>query len=518
MLYKYIIPQSVIEKQRCIIKYTSLKLLRQIPICHLMQIKIIPLCLMVFVLSQSSCKKLIEVDPPSSNINAANVFNNDATAISVITSIYSSMSNGGNFTGNASLSVFAGLSADELTLFGGVTNLNLIDHYRNSLSVNNGTGSESWSYYTYIQVCNSAIEGLHKSNNLTPSIKDELLGEAKFMRAFFYFYLVNIFGEVPLVVSTDYKVNASLENVHRDQLYEQIIMDLKDAKELLSENYLDGTLLKTSLDRIRPNKSVATALLARVYLYNGDWVNAEAQSSELINNISMFSLNTLSNAFLKASLGNKEAIWQLQPVIKGWNTEDAYTFIIPSTGPSNVNGRNGNPVFLSNNLLNSFESLDQRKTNGSWIERITVNNITYYYPYKYRSASLNATVTEYLMVFRLAEQYLIRAEARANLGNSTGAVSDLDKIRQRAKLPVYNGPTTQDPLLTAILHERQVELFTEWGHRWFDIKRTGTVDAIMSNVTPLKANGAVWQSFQKYYPIPLSDIGINPNLSQTPGY
>ena len=126
------------------------------------------------------------------------------------------------------------------------------------------------------------------------------------------------------------------------------------------------------------------------------------------------------------------------------------------------------------------------------------------------------------MVLRLGEQYLIRAEARARLGsNLSGAIGDLDKIRSRAGLPLIattNPGITQPALIDKIMHERQVELFSEFGHRWFDLKRTNTVDAVMNVVTPLKAAGAPWQPYQALYPIPITELQKAPNLTQNPGY
>src|SRR5438552_17436425 len=113
------------------------------------------------------------------------------------------------------------------------------------------------------------------------------------------------------------------------------------------------------------------------------------------------------------------------------------------------------------------------------------------------------------MYLRLAEQYLIRAEARTQENNISSAQTDLNVIRSRAGL----GPVTASDkasLLAAILHERQVELFTEWGHRWFDIKRTGTVDATMTVVTSQK--GGTWNTNQQWYPIPQSELQNDVNL------
>ena len=114
---------------------------------------------------------------------------------------------------------------------------------------------------------------------------------------------------------------------------------------------------------------------------------------------------------------------------------------------------------------------------------------------------------------------MIQAEARAQQDNFAGALNDLNTIRSRAGL----GPvTTSDKttLLNAILHERQVELFMELGHRWFDLKRTGKIDEVMNIATPIKSNGAnTWQSYQQLYPIPYnSDLTKAPNLTQNEGY
>jgi hypothetical protein len=248
--------------------------------------------------------------------------------------------------------------------------------------------------------------------------------------------------------------------------------------------------------------------LARAYLYNEDWANAEKQASELIANSASFSLSTMDQAFLRAGLNNNEAIWQLQTVVNYPGSFDASVFIIPSTGPSEQN-----PVILSNDLLHSFENGDLRKTN--WVSSVKVDTTTYYYPYKFKVQEVDAGTSEYKMMFRLAEQYLIRAEARVQLGEPDGA-DDLNKIRTRAGLPNYSGSTDKNSLLTAILHERQVELFSEWGHRWLDLKRTKTIDAVMTPACVRK--GGIWASYKQLYPVPILDIQKDPNLTQNTGY
>jgi hypothetical protein len=347
---------------------------------------------------------------------------------------------------------------------------------------------------------------LEYSEKLTPAVKQQLLGEAKFIRAFCYFYLVNNFGNVPLALTTDYKLNTSMSRNPEAEVYSQMINDLKEAEETLSSNFLNGNLrtYATNAERVRPTKWAAAALLARVYLYTKDYANAEIQSTLVINNTAQFNLSPLNGAFLK---NNKEAIWQLQPTTTGWNTEDARVFVI-NRAPGN-----SKPVYLDSNLVKAFEANDARKVN--WIKDTTIEGEKYFFPYKYRSATLNSQVTEYFMVLRLAEQYLIRAEARAQLNDIGGAQTDLNTIRTRAGLPGTNA-TNIASLLAAIMQERRIELFSELGHRWYDLKRTNSLNSVMAIATPLK--GGTWEITDELYPLPLLEIERNINLTQNFGY
>ena len=112
----------------------------------------------------------------------------------------------------------------------------------------------------------------------------------------------------------------------------------------------------------------------------------------------------------------------------------------------------------------------------------------------------------------MAEQYLIRSEARIQQGNLAGGIQDLNTIRNRAGLSNFN-LTDKNSLLTAVLHERQVELFTEWGHRWFDLKRTNNATNVLNAV-----KGAGWQPFDTLYPVPQVEIQNNGRIVQNAGY
>lgn len=477
-------------------------------------------CLPLFLLLAAGCKKWIEVPAPVTSINTENVYANNATAAAVLTGIYAQISYDDEGQSNGfitDISVCAALSADELTLYD-MNNPSYQPFYVNNLNSETSTPLFWNNIYPIIFQANSAIEGLNTSSGLNPAAKQQLLGEAYFVRAWCFFYLANLYGDVPLTLTTDYKTNESLGRSPKAQVFQQIIADLKQAQTLLSKNYLDATVLNQTSARVRPTVWAADALLAKVYLYDADlgntseFTDAYNQSSAVIANSTLFGLDPLNQAFLANST---ETIWSLQPVnnvAPDFNTGEGALFVLPSTGP---NALGNYPVYLSNNVVQAFEPGDQRFTN--WVNSVTVGSTTYYYPYKYKAGAAATSTTENIMVLRLGEQYLIRAEAEANGagGGISAAIADLNTIRTRAGLP---GTTATDKtsLLTAIMHERQVELFTEWGNRWFDLQRSGTINTVMDTVAPQK--GGTWSSYKALYPVPETDLLLDNQLKQNTGY
>lgn len=455
-----------------------------------------------------SCKKYVNVGTPSTLLTADAVFSQDATATAVITQVYADMANSSMISGYSSMSAILGLCSDELAVLDGQTTTGLLSSYNNNISTSNGPSY--WGYYSYIYTANTVISGVNQyGETLTPAVKLQLLGEAKFVRAFCYFYLVNLYGDVPLATTTNYTINAFLPKTDKNLVYDQIIQDLTDAEQLLSSGYLDVSLTKASTERIRPTKWAAKALLARVYLYVKDYAKADQKVSNILDSSSLYRLTSLDSVFFKNSA---EAIWQLQPVTTGINTNEAMVFILPSSGPTTSSGY---PYFLDTLLVNSIYNGDKRKS--KWMNNIVVSGMTYYYPWKYKATTTGSgSVSEYAMVLRLAECFLISAEARARLGDVQGALGRLNAVRSRASvLNVVN--LNQQQLLDTILHEKQIELFSESGHRWLDLKRTGRVDSVMNIVTPLKGTYS-WRSYQQLLPIPAGELIYNTNLIQNTGY
>jgi len=451
----------------------------------------------------TGCKKLVTVGPPSTSLVTTSVFNNDANAIAAQLGVYANLNQSG-------YEATTGVSSDEMTSF--ATDQTDADIYHNNLNAQNEAGAFFWSsLYTYIYQENAILENAAASTGMSSRVKQLQTGEALFMRAWFYFQLVNMYGDVPLVLSTDYTKTSILPRTPVANVYQQMITDLTTAQGLLSPTYIDGADNTGSTDRVRPTTWAADALLARVYLYKGDYANAAKQASLVIANsgYSLLSTANINNVF---KMNSSEAIWQLMPPSTQLYTNEGQFFILKGP-PFSSGGLNGG-ITISPQLLAAFEPNDARKTN--WIGTFVSGGVTYYFPYKYKASNTATSLTEYSMVLRLAEQYLIRAEAEANNSDPSDAVNDLNMIRNRAGLPNYLGATDVVSLNTAIMHERQVELFTE-EHRWFDLKRTKTIDAVMGVVTPQKGGGS-WNSFQQLYPLLVTDLQFNPNLVQNPGY
>ncbi|MBO9632881.1 MAG: RagB/SusD family nutrient uptake outer membrane protein [Chitinophagaceae bacterium] len=463
------------------------------------------------IIAISGCKKFVTIDPPFTSTSAETVFKNDVTATAALTGIYMQLIDITIRPDNAitAVTVDGGLSSDELVavpeIGGGVTNEMVF--YANQLTPVRGAMNEWRDTYNKIYEVNAALEGLDASTVLTPAVKQQLTGEAKFLRGFFYFYLVNLYGGVPMPLTTNYKVNNLLPRSSTDNVYTQIIKDLTDAGNLLSDSYLGGDARTPTNERVRPSKAAAQALLARVYLYHKDYVNAEVFASKVIDNKTLYGITSLDSAFLK---NNMEAIWQLSPVYSGaygQTQEGRYFVISPST-----NSFFGAPTELSKELLNSFESGDQRRV--KWVGYGLAKGTWRYFPNKYKNGFDNVPVLEYSMIIRLAEQYLIRAEARAMQNKISDAQQDIDVIRGRAGL---SGTTANDQasLMAAIMQERRVEYFAEWGHRWFDLKRRNLADAVIGAIKM-----GNWQTTDQLYPIPQIEIDKNPSLKgqQNPGY
>ncbi len=454
----------------------------------------IGLCALVFL---CACEDFVELDPPNSRVVSNVVFQSDDLALSAMEGVYHRLFNITGFASGSAHSVtsLTGLASDEFDLYNTLIYSTLPDFRQNEIAIANTSNLNLWSSaYNTIYQTNAILEGISASEGLTENTKRQLEGEARFVRAFSYFYLVNLFGDVPLVTSTDYDINALIPRSPSSDIYKFIIEDLNVSRTLLDDTYRDS-------ERTHPNALAATTLLSRVYLYLEDWEQAGDLATEVIDATGNYTLLTdLNQVFLANS---QESIWQIAPVGSTGQTYEGNTFIlfVPNFFLT--------PMALSPSLVDAFEDGDLRKDN--WVGLLSRSAGEFYYPYKYKIRFTTDAPTEYSTVFRLSELYLIRAEARTMTGNLSDAQMDLNKVRNRAGLENTNAATKQ-ALLDAILQERRVEFFAEWGHRWFDLKRVHMADQVLSGYKPN------WQSADVLFPIPEQELFKNPNLVQNQGY
>jgi hypothetical protein len=455
---------------------------------HINQYFIVLLATTVFL----SCKKYVDIPSPQDQLVAASAFADDKSATATVVGIYSDMNSYNYSFANVLGNFLPAMSADELFYV-----YSTFDVFKtNSLVPNQSYVETLWSEpYSYIYHANAVLEGLEGSSGVSADTKSQLTGEAKFVRAFCHFYLVNYFGDVPLILNTDYKVNTNLPRTPAADVYKSIIQDLTDARDDMQDDYPDG-------ERVRPNKAAANALLARTYLYTEQWSDAEATATAVISDSKYQLPADLTKVFL---MNSDEAIWQLRTVntsTYGVNTWEGFN-IVPasSTAVSYYN--------LYDQLYNAFEPGDQRK--ASWVGDYVSAGVTHHFPYKYKVRT-GSPVAEYSMVLRLAEQYLIRAEARIQQDKLEDGRGDLDALRNRAGLANLPDGLSKADLLLAVEQERRVELFGEWGHRWLDLRRTNRADAVLGPIKP------TWKSTAALYPIPTTAILTNTSLTQNPGY
>lgn len=440
-----------------------------------------------------SCEDFVEVDPPNNQLIGAEVFEDANTIDAAFAHIYSQLRDNALTDGSISgTSYLLGHYADELELYSlSFTNA---EAFSNHTVLSTDSAVKNWwdTSYNLIYAINSINEGVANSTSISEEDRSRFLGECYFLRGYIHFYLVNLFGEIPYINSTDYRVNQSVSRQSEAIVYQHIIDDFSSAKALF-DNIPDGS------ENFRANFWSASAMLARAYLYNQNWELARDEAEAVILSGNYALELDLNAVFLKNST---ETLWQLDAGMPGDNTAEGRTFIFVTAPPPNS--------AISSYLKNDFEPNDARFSN--WLGSISEGSDIYYFPFKYKLNLPTGNTQECSILLRLAELYLITAEANAQLNNIPEALNYLNAIRERAALAPINSDS-QTAVLEAILKERRIELFSELGHRFFDLKRTGKASEILS---PIKPN---WDNTRLYFPLPESKLILNPNLQpQNSGY
>jgi hypothetical protein len=354
----------------------------------------------------------------------------------------------------------------------------------------------------------AAYEGINRANNVIASLPllegefdadeyDALEGEARFVRALNYFTLVKFFGGVPLITQPRWVVDQE-SNVPRStaaEVWAQIESDLTAATGLLPSGpgaRGDG----------RANQEAATALLARAHLYQGEWTQAYELANAVIEGGEFSLAGNYAGVFLNEQ--TSEAILEVPFTVTDPGSLAFWMF------PRSLGGRWG--FSPAADFVDSFEAGDER---FELAYQVDPSGDEENFGAKYTEI---ATSSDDVPVIRLAEVYLIRAEAAARLGNLVQALEDVDVIRERAGLdPVDadangNGTVSTNEALEAVLMERRHELFYE-GHWFFDLKRFADVPSAGAMLTDLGLTG-----FRLLFPVPQREIEANIELEQNPGY
>ncbi|MDT3402300.1 RagB/SusD family nutrient uptake outer membrane protein [Mucilaginibacter terrae] len=242
----------------------------------------------------SSCKKFVDAGSPKAELTTDKVFADSTGATAAVTGIYITPG-----IGSGSTTVAAGLSADELST---TAQGSYAEFFANNIRPANSQNRSLWvSTYQQLYQANACIEGIMASPGLSDQQKKRLTAEARFIRAFLLFNLTGLFGPVPLVTMTDYRETRTLPRAATTAVYAQVVADLQFAQANLSSQ---------GEDTRRGNYYAATALLARVYLYLGQYAQAAAEASKVIDS-GHFSLMAEPNQVFLAT--SKEAIWAAGP-------------------------------------------------------------------------------------------------------------------------------------------------------------------------------------------------------------
>lgn len=436
------------------------------------------------------CDTFLDIPISPQLMESKNLLASEASVQSAVDGVFAYIRAGNPRLTNGAVSIYAGLAADELR----PTSIHPTydPFYQNTLLPDNSSiRTQLWNPgYQTLYRCNTLIAALRAENNLSEAVKKKYLGELLIVRALQYTYLAGLYGDVPLVLTPDYTVNAVMGRTAYTDVLQQVAADLREARELLPAEV-------TPYTKTRPTYWAATALLARICLYLGEYAQAIEFSSSVIDG--PYALHpTLEGIFL---IGGVETIWEIaQPATNG-NTPDGGAFI-----PSAANRLP--PVALTQSVIDLFEPQDLRLAH--WVGTTSDPEIVYY-PRKYTYRQPGETM-EYLVVLRLGEQYLIRSEAYLATGDENRARADLNVIRKRAEASPLEETVAGEALLTALRSERQRELFSEWGHRWFDLKRWGTINETMT------AAKQGWEPYMELFPIPEDQLRYNYYLTQNPGY
>jgi len=452
--------------------------------------KITAIAVLYVLTTLMSCEKMLEVDLPENQMLSETVFQDAQTANSVLSGLYAGLWEASPIAGDQSGRILS-LYTDDLTYYAVNATNGLPEISNNTLIDTNQFVSSMWSAaYQKIYVSNSIIEGLESSSSISAAEKNRMTGEALTIRSLLFFYLQQIYGDIPYPVTTNYQINQSIAKTNSEEVLQRIESDLTEAVELLPDQY-------RSAERIFINKKTAQLILAKVQMQRSKYAEAESTLKAVIQSPLYQFQNDITKVFLKSGT---HIIWQLKPKNNGDPVREATLYYFANVAPSSMS--------LSPALVSSFQTSDLRKQH--WMSAVTVAGTTWYRAEKYKARSANTT--ENSIVFRLEEAYLLLAESLAKQNKTAEALPYINPIKQRAAQPLLTSSVSQNTLLDGILKENRKEFFTEMGHRFIDLKRAGQLNTVQTT----KPN---WKDFHRVWPLPQKELLMNSNMNpQNTGY
>ncbi|MDR2270442.1 MAG: RagB/SusD family nutrient uptake outer membrane protein [Sphingobacterium sp.] len=445
--------------------------------------------LMMVVITAASCDRLLDVKTPDNQIDQSKVFEDVQTANAALAAHYADLMKSSPIAGG-DLETYLSSYTDELRDYTTIAS-DSRDIFLNLHTDTNSVMLNTWATaYKHIYTANAILEGISGSHGITASDKNWFRGQALLTRSIMFFYLNQLYGDIPYPESTDYKVNNVIAKTPSITVLANLEHDLLEVSSLLQNDYKDP-------ERIYPNRSVAKLLLAKVYMAEQNWNKAEILLKEITQNPLYQIESDITKVFTKSG---KEVLWQLKPN-NNTSLRQATSFYFTNSPPYSY--------ALSESLINTFQDNDLRKQN--WIGRVDFGGVSYYRVEKYKNRN-NTNTNEYSIVFRLEEAYLLLSETLTEQNKINEALPYVNAIRLRAQLAPLNLPISKDLLIQEILLEDKREFFVEMGHRFLDLKRAGKLNTLLTN----KPN---WKDFHQLWPVPQKEILLNANLKpQNTGY
>jgi hypothetical protein len=484
--------------------------------------------LLALALFPLGCSKMLE-EKPESFISPDQFFSTEAQCIQSVNGAYSGLP---ALFGNEDLWKSLEVGTD-LMLSTAPTEI----HQDYSFSAGNaGSVQGIWrKCYDAINSANLCINRIGDAP-ISTNIKNRLIGEVKYLRALHYFMLSNTFGDVPLWTGElNLAEVGALPRKAVGAVRNQIKADLLDASNLLPLSY-------PAADVGRATKGAALGLLAKVYLFDRDWVNAQKYAQMVVdgNQYQLVSFANLFDVFNKFK-NNKESLFEIQ--YKRDNATNVnvkvhyyHTWFLPlkdANGTTYAGVNFGNSVmrafevlYPSAVLVNMFETGDLRKNvtvatgyNNTTFNRFPKPGRPWFGAKFWDLESNDQSSGKDLYFMRYADVLLILAEAM-NEQNNPQALTWINKIRAE-----HGGLTTpvsgldQDGIRALIFKERAIEFVGEFGRKWDLFRWKKIVDAVKSVGADNPLGAANVKDFNNLFPIPQTEIAKNPNLNpQNPGY